>query len=163
MGRSPEYDRDQALEAAGALFGRLGYAGCSVDDLVQALGVHRGSLYKAFGSKRGLFVEALHHHLDNTLDELGHELAVTQHPAQLAAGAAGLDLILVAALEADADPVVAGLLRRGLTSLGAQLVAASSADELAALNRGMELLACRLAARALPAETLPPLLDLFPL
>jgi len=162
VARTPEYDRDRALDAAAELFGRLGYAGCSIGDLVRALGVHRGSLYKAFGSKRGLFVEALRHHLNSSLDELGQELAVTKHAAQLAAGTTSLDLMLVAALEAGADPVVAALLNRGLTRLGAQL-AASSADEQDALNVGLQLLACRLTARALPAEALAHQLDLFPL
>ncbi|WP_408649259.1 helix-turn-helix domain-containing protein [Streptomyces herbicida] len=34
------------------MFAERGYEGTSVDDLVRALGVHRGSLYKVFGSKR---------------------------------------------------------------------------------------------------------------
>lgn len=40
-------------------FRATGYEGTSIDDLVQASGLHRGSLYKAFGSKRGLFIQAL--------------------------------------------------------------------------------------------------------
>lgn len=41
------------------IFRNTGYEGTSIDDLVQTTGLHRGSLYKAFGSKRGLFVLAL--------------------------------------------------------------------------------------------------------
>lgn len=44
---------------ASAVFAERGYAGTSVDMLVAASGVHRGSLYSAFGSKRGLFVACL--------------------------------------------------------------------------------------------------------
>ncbi|SOZ40938.1 TetR/AcrR family transcriptional regulator [Cupriavidus neocaledonicus] len=40
--------------------GRIGFNACSVDDLVEATAsLHRGSLYKAFGSKRGLFEKVL--------------------------------------------------------------------------------------------------------
>lgn len=45
-------------------FRNTGYEGTSIDDLVQATGLHRGSLYKAFGSKRGLFVLALRHSIN---------------------------------------------------------------------------------------------------
>ncbi len=44
---------------AAAVFGRLGYNATSVDDLVAATGLQRGSLYKAFGSKRNLFQSVL--------------------------------------------------------------------------------------------------------
>lgn len=44
-----------------AVFRSTGYEGTSIDDLVQATGLHRGSLYKAFGSKRGVFLLALRH------------------------------------------------------------------------------------------------------
>lgn len=43
------------------LFGGHAYDGVSVDDLVSHLGVHRNSLYKALGSKRGLYLIALRH------------------------------------------------------------------------------------------------------
>lgn len=49
------------LATAAGLFARLGYEATSVDDLVRELGVHRGSLYGAFGSKRGLFGAVLDH------------------------------------------------------------------------------------------------------
>ena len=58
MARPPEYDVDDALDASCGLFGRRGYEGTSVDDLVRELHVHRASLYRAFGSKNGLFLAA---------------------------------------------------------------------------------------------------------
>lgn len=45
----------QSLE----LFAAQGYNGTSIDDLVKATGLLRGSLYKAFGSKRNLFEQLL--------------------------------------------------------------------------------------------------------
>jgi AcrR family transcriptional regulator len=47
------------IARAAEVFGRLGYNACSVDDLVTATALQRGSLYKAFGSKRGLFEKVL--------------------------------------------------------------------------------------------------------
>lgn len=59
MGRPREFDIGTAVSAATRLFVDEGYEGCSMDRLVQATGVHRGSLYATFGSKRGIFVECL--------------------------------------------------------------------------------------------------------
>lgn len=50
-----------ALDAAAAVFRQQGYAATSIEQLVAATGVHRGSLYSTFGSKRGLFLRALEH------------------------------------------------------------------------------------------------------
>lgn len=59
MGRNRSFDEESVLAAAAAAFVATGYEGTSVDDLVAATGLFRGSLYKAFGSKRGLFLTAL--------------------------------------------------------------------------------------------------------
>lgn len=40
-------------------FWTKGYGGTSVQDLVDSMGIQRGSLYAAFGDKRQLFLEAL--------------------------------------------------------------------------------------------------------
>ncbi|MFT4049606.1 MAG: helix-turn-helix domain-containing protein [Solirubrobacterales bacterium] len=59
MARPREFDESLAIDAAAAVFRRNGYTATSIDQLVQATGVHRGSLYSTFGSKRGLFLRAL--------------------------------------------------------------------------------------------------------
>ncbi|WP_264040752.1 helix-turn-helix domain-containing protein [Mycolicibacterium hodleri] len=59
VGRLRRFDEASAVDAAAAVFRRRGYTAASVDDLVEATGVHRGSLYNAFGSKHGLFLRAL--------------------------------------------------------------------------------------------------------
>ncbi|MEU8821899.1 helix-turn-helix domain-containing protein [Actinoplanes sp. NPDC048796] len=59
------------MVAAAALFAGRSYDGTSVDDLVGQTGVHRGSLYKTFGSKRGLYLAALRHYVDRELTERG--------------------------------------------------------------------------------------------
>lgn len=45
--------------AAAAVFRQGGYAATSIDHLVDATGMHRGSLYNVFGSKHGLFLRVL--------------------------------------------------------------------------------------------------------
>ena len=53
------FDRDEAVETAMRLFWRHGYEGVSVSDLTAAIGIAPPSLYAAFGSKAGLYREAL--------------------------------------------------------------------------------------------------------
>lgn len=59
MGRNRTFIESDVVAQCAEIFRNNGYEGTSIDDLVQATGLHRGSLYKAFGSKRGLFVLAL--------------------------------------------------------------------------------------------------------
>jgi len=58
-GRPWSFDRDKAVEIAMRLFWRHGYEGVSVGDLTKAIGIAPPSLYAAFGSKAGLYREAL--------------------------------------------------------------------------------------------------------
>lgn len=58
-GRPWSFDRDKAVETAMRLFWRHGYEGVSVGDLTKAIGIAPPSLYAAFGSKAGLYQEAL--------------------------------------------------------------------------------------------------------
>jgi AcrR family transcriptional regulator len=55
IGRPREFDTEQALELATALFWRKGYEGTSLSDLTGTLGITRPSLYAAFGNKEALF------------------------------------------------------------------------------------------------------------
>jgi TetR/AcrR family transcriptional repressor of nem operon len=59
MARPLEFDRCQAVEAAKAVFHRAGYEAASIDELTQALGISRASLYNTFGDKRGLLLATL--------------------------------------------------------------------------------------------------------
>jgi AcrR family transcriptional regulator len=58
-GRPWSFDRDEAIETAMRLFWRHGYEGVSIGDLTRAIGIAPPSLYAAFGSKAGLYQEAL--------------------------------------------------------------------------------------------------------
>lgn len=57
-GSPREFDKDQALERALLLFWSRGYGTTSVQDLVDALDLERGSLYGAFGDKRRFYLAA---------------------------------------------------------------------------------------------------------
>lgn len=59
MARPREFDEDRVLDAAMETFWRQGYEGTSAQDLVDATGLGRGSLYAAFSNKRGIFEHAL--------------------------------------------------------------------------------------------------------
>lgn len=61
MGRKRKFDERDVLDACAAVFVVCGYEGASLDDLVKATSLLRGSLYSAYGSKRGMFLAALKH------------------------------------------------------------------------------------------------------
>ncbi|PWJ53524.1 transcriptional regulator, TetR family [Quadrisphaera granulorum] len=108
MARPRSFDEGVVVDAATRCFTELGYAATSVDDLVSATGLHRGSLYGAFGSKRGLFLAALARHTPllswGTEDDDGDR---------------ALDLLLVAALElAPHDDAVRDIVRDACARLG---------------------------------------------
>lgn len=59
MARQKEFDENEVLNAATELFWRRGYKATSVRDLTEHTGLGEGSLYNAFGGKKGLFRAAL--------------------------------------------------------------------------------------------------------
>jgi TetR/AcrR family transcriptional repressor of nem operon len=59
MPRPPEFERSHALDAALKLFWCQGYTATSLSQLLDAMGIGRGSFYAAFGDKRTLFIECL--------------------------------------------------------------------------------------------------------
>ena len=70
MGRPKGYDRDDVLERALLLFWNKGFEGAHLKELVEVTGLNRFSLYKEFGSKEGLFEEAMARYMEQ-LGELG--------------------------------------------------------------------------------------------
>ena len=74
-GRPREFDMDAVVDGAIRIFRERGYHATSVGDLGDATGLTAGSLYKAFGDKRGVFIAALeryvgmrHAHIQAALD-----------------------------------------------------------------------------------------------
>lgn len=64
MARHKEFNREEVLVKAMETFWRYGYEGTSIQDLIQSMGINRGSLYDTFGDKRSLFLEAIAHYDD---------------------------------------------------------------------------------------------------
>ncbi|WP_405180123.1 TetR/AcrR family transcriptional regulator [Nocardia sp. NBC_01377] len=63
MGRPRQFDESILLDAATELFWSRGFD-TSVEDVSRATGVGNGSIYAAYGSKRGLFLAAFERYCD---------------------------------------------------------------------------------------------------
>jgi TetR/AcrR family transcriptional repressor of nem operon len=63
VGRPREFDEEQVLDAAMKAFWANGYEATSLADLVSVTGLHKGSLYQAFGDKHSLFIQTLNRYL----------------------------------------------------------------------------------------------------
>lgn len=57
-----QYDEGEVLDRAMEAFWARGFEATSINDLVAATGINRGSLYTAFTDKRTLFIRALRHY-----------------------------------------------------------------------------------------------------
>ena len=57
--RQKEFDENEVLEEAMKVFWLKGYEGTSIQDLQDAMGLSRASIYNAFGSKSGLYQKVL--------------------------------------------------------------------------------------------------------
>lgn len=59
MARPKAFDENAVLDKAVEVFWAKGYESTSIQDLIDAMGIQRGSLYSAFGSKQQLFLKSL--------------------------------------------------------------------------------------------------------
>ena len=59
MGRTKQFDEATALASAMQLFWAKGYAATSLQDLEEATGLKRTSIYNTFGNKRSIFQKTL--------------------------------------------------------------------------------------------------------
>lgn len=123
MVRPREFDRDEALQRAMRVFWAKGFAATSTDDLVQAMGIGRQSLYNAFGDKKRLYLEAL---------DAYQQGSVAGHLRRLSAPASPLAGLrdLLAGLAADDD----GLRALGCMGVGSVGEFGTSDAEVAALR-----------------------------
>lgn len=137
-GRPRGFDRDEAVETAMKLFHARGYDAVGVAELGAALGVKPPSFYAAFGSKAGLFRQALERYQHGEANLFAHALAaqgedasaeaIAEHMLRRAAetyptrdGVAGCLVIEGARNSADPDAraATAALAVSGLRSLTA--------------------------------------------
>jgi TetR/AcrR family transcriptional repressor of nem operon len=118
VARPKEFDPDAAVARAMELFWRRGFGATTPADLVDELGIGKGSLYNAFESKRGLFEQALRRYGNERVAALTELL---ERPGPIRAR-------LQAALERLASPSNAELRRRGC-------LAVNTVTELGELDR----------------------------
>jgi len=132
MPRQPLHDRQRSLGRAVDIFWAQGFHATSLKDLERALDMRPGSIYAAFGSKEGLFNEALDRYAEQGLRALEGQLAAYVSPLEgLAAYVRSLG-----GLHDQAIPSRACLLVKSLLELGAREPAAR--DRADALLAGME-------------------------
>jgi AcrR family transcriptional regulator len=73
-GRPRAYDPDVVLEKALEVFWQKGFAATSLDDLVEATGVNRPSLYAGFGDKESLYLKAMERYQRQIAEQLDEVL-----------------------------------------------------------------------------------------
>jgi len=82
VGRPREFDEETVLEAAMDAFWRQGYEATSMTDLCAATGLHKGSLYQAFGDKHQLFLRSLKHYTEQSFKEVASSAYLSDSPME---------------------------------------------------------------------------------
>jgi TetR/AcrR family transcriptional regulator, transcriptional repressor for nem operon len=138
MSRVKEFDPDEVLDRALALFWERGYEATSVADLVERLGIGRASLYATFGTKRDLYLKSLDRYCRTrspdpveVLSQPGPVLPAVRRVVELYAEQAAQDqarrgcMVINAAVETAAgDPAVARLVGRSWQAIEVALIGA---------------------------------------
>jgi TetR/AcrR family transcriptional regulator, transcriptional repressor for nem operon len=70
-----QFDRNEVLDRAMTLFWTRGYEATSIQDLVEATGLNRGSIYGSFGDKQGAFLAVVDRYLETVGKSLTMELS----------------------------------------------------------------------------------------
>ncbi len=78
MPRPKEFNPDEALEKAMQVFWHKGYEATSMEDLLTAMDINRGSLYATFGDKRELFLKAMDRYCSG--GGIGNRLSILNEP-----------------------------------------------------------------------------------
>ncbi|MGY4233889.1 AcrR family transcriptional regulator [Bradyrhizobium sp. USDA 4449] len=131
-GRPRAYEPDIALGKALDLFRRQGFAATSLDDLSEATGMNRPSLYGAFGDKRELYIKSYQRYREDArgsmVEIFRQEMPVRQRLERIYAAALNIYLsgdtgprgcftVVTAASEAVGDPEIRAMVLEGLTDL----------------------------------------------
>ena len=112
---------DLALQAAMYAFWKKGYTATSMADLMEAMGLQKGSIYKAFGNKHELFLSALRYYLNTAFDSLKTQMQSVSDPLD------ALRIYLYSAVEmCSATPSNGCFAHNTLTELGQDDMKAST-------------------------------------
>ncbi len=135
-GRPRSFDTDEVLDRVRDTFWRYGYAGTSMDQLSAATGLHKPSLYGAFGDKRKLYLAALDNYLADVRAEFAEAFAIPDLFESLEAMTewsidkfmgkdqvgTGCFMMQTAMPEAGEDPEISRVVRESMDSLDRALV-----------------------------------------
>lgn len=99
MARPREFDENKVLDEAMNLFWHKGYEATSIQDLITAMGISRGSLYDSFGDKHALFVAVLKRYRQRSHDRF---LRILNQPGSVKASIAEMFHFIVNEAIADA-------------------------------------------------------------
>jgi AcrR family transcriptional regulator len=135
-GRPRSFDTDQVLDRVRDTFWKHGYAGTSMDQLAAATGLHKPSLYGAFGDKRKLYLAALDNYLADIRAEFAEAFAMPDLFESLRAmtewsidkfmgkdeTGPGCFMMHTAMPEATEDPEISRTVRESMDSLDRALV-----------------------------------------
>lgn len=69
MARNKAFEPEERLEKAKCLFWQKGYNATSMQDLVETMGLNRGSIYDTYGDKHSLFLQCLRSYTETTFDD----------------------------------------------------------------------------------------------
>lgn len=64
VGRKRSFDKEEVLDKAMRVFWDNGFAGTSMSDLTEAIGINKPSLYATFGNKEQLFNAVMAHYIN---------------------------------------------------------------------------------------------------
>ncbi|NGX07538.1 TetR family transcriptional regulator C-terminal domain-containing protein [Mycobacteroides franklinii] len=143
MARPRKFVEEDVVAAARDQFWTAGYAGTSLDDLTDATGLGRGSLYGAFGDKHELFLQALDDYANRVMTDITADLRDSD--------ASGYDR-LVNHLHSSAN-VTTPVARRGcLMAKSAAELGASDKDVLRRARRSLQTYEAELKAAVQAAQ-----------
>lgn len=80
MARPRQFNREESLKNAMVVFWEKGYEATSTDDLIDAMGIGRQSMYGAFSDKHKLYLDALEMYSATTGAELFRRLYEAKSP-----------------------------------------------------------------------------------
>ncbi|MFD1830472.1 TetR/AcrR family transcriptional regulator [Streptomyces desertarenae] len=131
MARPRTFDEERALDAAMRTFWKKGYEATSTQDLCDATGLGRSSIYNTFKSKHDLFERALTRYIDAMTSA---QTAILENPARTAADR--IRDLLARIVESEADHRTGGRSMGCLTVNTTVELAARDAEVAGTLERG---------------------------
>jgi len=149
MARPREFDPDSVLDKAMQVFWAKGYDAASLDELCDATGLGRSSLYAAFGDKHALLLQSLDHYIERGAARITKALTgipvregianlLKQHVAEIVAGPGRRGCFVgnctaeLAQQDREVQARVRAAMERNEASFRAALAAAQARGEIAA-------------------------------